>query len=53
MNPLPGIHRIVPSIGWPVSRHEQMERFVASDRQGKPVVAIAGGQQAARGFVPV
>ena len=34
-----------------VRRHEEMERFVASDRQGKPVVAIACGQQAASGFV--
>jgi LysR family positive regulator for ilvC len=36
-----------------VYRYEQMERFVTSDRQGKPVVAIACGQQAGRGFVQV
>ena len=34
-----------------VRRYELMERFVASDREGKPVVSIACGQQAARGFV--
>lgn len=34
-----------------VRRYELMERFVASEREGKPVVSIACGQQAARGFV--
>jgi DNA-binding transcriptional LysR family regulator len=34
-----------------VRRYRQLERFVASGAEGKPVVAIACGQQAAHGFV--
>jgi LysR family positive regulator for ilvC len=34
-----------------VHRYQQMEQFVASDRETKPVVSIACGQQAASGFV--
>jgi DNA-binding transcriptional LysR family regulator len=34
-----------------VRRYEQMERFVASEREGRPVVAIACGQEAAHDFV--
>lgn len=34
-----------------VSRYEQMERFVVSDQEGKSILSIACGQQAAGGFV--
>jgi LysR family positive regulator for ilvC len=34
-----------------VGRYEQMEQFVASGREGRPVVVIACGQQSAGGFV--
>jgi DNA-binding transcriptional LysR family regulator len=34
-----------------VRRYEEMERFVASGAEGKPLLALACGQQAASGFV--
>jgi DNA-binding transcriptional LysR family regulator len=34
-----------------VRRYEQLERFVASGAEGRPLVSIACGQQAATGFV--
>jgi DNA-binding transcriptional LysR family regulator len=34
-----------------VRRYEQVERFVAGSHEGKPLIAIACGQQAASGFV--
>ena len=36
-----------------VKRYEQMEAFVAGNLQGKPVVSLACGQQAAGGFVRI
>lgn len=36
-----------------VRRYEEMERFVASGGEGKPLIALACGQQAASGFVRV
>jgi DNA-binding transcriptional LysR family regulator len=36
-----------------VRRYQQLERFVASGAQGKALVAIACGQQAAHGFVRI
>jgi LysR family positive regulator for ilvC len=34
-----------------IHRYEEMERFVASGAEGKPLLALACGQQAASGFV--
>lgn len=44
-------HRVLGVVSDLVHRYEQLERFIASDKQSNPIVSIACGQQAANGSV--